>query len=92
MPVLFDIWRFGPNDPILQLVSFDYVKVHIGLHATRCLLATLRRGREGKFLCPSENLAITAAVARIRPYFNTWGRSFSRPRLTYPATFGSMPA
>lgn len=65
MPAPFDIRRFGPNDPILQLVSFDCVKVHVGLHATRCFLANLRRGREGKFLCPSENLAITAAVARI---------------------------
>ena len=60
-----DVWSFGPNNPILSLVSFEYVQVHTGTYVISCIPASHPHGRDGKSFYLSANSAIIGAAANI---------------------------
>lgn len=60
MPSPVDIWSWGPEDPILERVSFDFVRLYYVSLRFRLSRASYRHGLGGKFFYLIASLEIIA--------------------------------
>ena len=49
MPAHYNVWHWGPNDPILQELSCGIVKTYTGIYVVRSTLVNLPHGRGTNF-------------------------------------------
>ena len=68
MPAHYNIWQWGPNDPILQEVSCDIDNMYTVIYVIRYTLASPRHGRGIKFFVHTVDMGF------IRPRANTFVR------------------
>ena len=91
MPPHYNVWQWGPNDPILQEVSCNIVDMYTEIYMVRSTLVNHPRGRGTKFFGPIVNMEVTTKRRHHTVnIFVLYTRQFMVHQMYYLVSSGSM--